>query len=58
MKYQVTLHNGQSFQITVDSEDFSSILTEQLNSNTIYFINLGGCVVHKNAVLTVLPIHE
>lgn len=58
MKYQVTLHNGQGFQITVPSAETVEELTAQLNDRNTSFVNLGGCIVHKNTVATVLPIEE
>lgn len=58
MEYQVTLHNGQGFNITVASEGAIDALTIQLNDRNTSFVNLGGCVVHKNTVATILPIKE
>jgi len=58
MEYQVTLHNGQGFNITVASETAIDALTIQLNDRNTSFVNLGGCVVHKNTVATILPIKE
>lgn len=58
MKYQVTLHNGQNFVITVPGEETINELTIQLNERNTSFINLGGCIVHKNTVATILPIKE
>jgi len=58
MQYQVTLHNGQGFNITVASEKTIDELTIQLNDRNTSFVNLGGCVVHKNTVATILPIKE
>ena len=58
MEYQVTLHNGQGFNITVASENAIDSLTVQLNDRNTSFVNLGGCVVHKNTVATILPIKE
>ena len=58
MEYQVTLHNGQGFNITVVDEKAIDTLTIQLNDRNTSFVNLGGCVVHKNTVATILPIKE
>jgi len=58
MEYQVTLHNGQGFMITVSDEKAIDTLTVQLNDRNTSFVNLGGCVVHKNTVATILPIKE
>jgi len=58
MQYQVTLHNGQGFKITVASENASEELTRNLNNRETLFINLGGCIVQKNTVATILPVIE
>ena len=56
MEYQVTLHNGQGFNITVGDEKAIDALTILLNDRGTTFVNLGGCVVHKNTVATILPV--
>ena len=58
MEYKVTLHNGQGFNITVKDGQTIEALTIQLNDRATSFVNLGGCVVHKNTVATILPIKE
>jgi len=56
MEYQVTLHNGQGFNIKVEKTETIDVLTTQLNDRNTSFVNLGGCIVHKNTVATILPI--
>lgn len=56
MSYRVTLHNGQFFSITVEGENPADELTKSLNNRETTFINLGGCVVQKNTVATILPV--
>ncbi|WP_431030063.1 hypothetical protein [Lysinibacillus sp. LZ02] len=58
MQYRVTLHNGQGFNIIVSGENASEELTKNLNSRETIFINLGGCIVQKNTVATVLPVEQ
>ena len=58
MKYQVTLTNGQSFQIRTDDFEFPQKATTALNNYNEPFINLGGCVVSSKTVDTILPIQE
>lgn len=58
MRYQVTLHNGQGFIITLSGENPVDVLTDTLNQRETVFINLGGCIVQKNTVATILPIQE
>lgn len=55
MQYRVTLHNGQFFSITVAGDNPAEELTKSLNNRETTFINLGGCVVQKNTVATILP---
>jgi len=58
MEYQVTLHNGQGFNITVEGKETIEALTTQLNDRATSFVNLGGCIVQKNTVATILPVKE
>lgn len=58
MEYKVTLHNGQGFNITVSDENTIEIIASNLNNRETSFVNLGGCIVHKNTVATILPIQE
>ncbi len=58
MEYKVTLHNGQGFNITVGDVNVIETITSNLNNRETAFVNLGGCIVHKNTVATILPIPE
>ena len=58
MQYQVTLHNGQFFNITISGDNPAEKLTVDLNSRDTLFINLGGCIVQKNTVATILPVEN
>lgn len=58
MEYRVTLHNGQFFNIQLQDTNLINNIEKVLNNRETLFVNLGGCIVHKNTVATILPVGE
>lgn len=57
MDYQVQLNNGQAITLNgaiFDAESF----TESLNNREINFVNLGGAVINKHIIISIIPLTE
>ncbi len=55
MNYQVQLNNGQA--INLENAEFdASAFTTTLNDQKINFVNIGGAIINKHIIISVLPI--
>lgn len=55
MDYQVQLNNGQAINLTnaqFDAEAFTSTLNDQ----KITFVNIGGYILNKHIIVSVVPV--
>ena len=55
MNYQVQLNNGQAINLT-NAEFDASVFTATLNDHKISFVNIGGAIINKNIIVSVLPV--
>lgn len=54
MDYQVQLNNGQA--ITLKNAEFNvEAFTTTLNEQKINFVNIGGAIINKHIIVSVLP---
>ncbi|MEK5432600.1 hypothetical protein MKY88_17165 [Lysinibacillus sp. FSL R7-0073] len=55
MNYQVQLNNGQA--INLENAEFdASAFTATLNDQKISFVNIGGAIINKHIIISVLPV--
>lgn len=54
MDYQVQLNNGQAINLT-NAEFDTSAFTATLNDQKINFVNIGGAIINKHIIVSVLP---
>lgn len=55
MNYQVQLNNGQAINLT-NAEFDTSAFTATLNDQKINFVNIGGAIINKHIIISVLPV--
>ena len=53
MDYQVQLNNGQAINLT-NAEFDTSAFTATLNDQKINFVNIGGAIINKHIIVSVL----
>ncbi|MEY2355909.1 hypothetical protein [Lysinibacillus capsici] len=57
MDYQVLLNNGQV--INLKNAEFDTIaFTATLNDQKINFVNIGGYILNKHIIVSVVPVTE
>lgn len=54
MNYQVQLNNGQTINLTNAEFDVATF-TATLNDQKINFVNIGGAIINKHIIISVLP---
>ncbi|MFJ7951273.1 hypothetical protein ACIQZG_07070 [Lysinibacillus sp. NPDC096418] len=54
MDYQVQLNNGQAINLKKAEFD-ATAFTETLNDQKINFVNIGGAIINKHIIVSVLP---
>jgi len=54
MDYQVLLNNGQTINLK-NAEFDSTAFTATLNDQKITFVNIGGAIINKHIIVSVLP---
>lgn len=54
MDYQVQLNNGQAINLTNAEFDVATF-TATLNDQKINFVNIGGAIINKHIIISVLP---
>lgn len=52
--YQVQLNNGQVINLT-NAEFDADVFTATLNNQSITFVNIGGAIINKHIIVSVLP---
>lgn len=55
MDYQVQLNNGQAINLT-NAEFDATTFTTTLNDQKINFVNIGGAIINKHIIISVLPV--
>ncbi|WP_421927394.1 hypothetical protein [Lysinibacillus capsici] len=55
MDYQVQLNNGQSINLT-NAEFDATAFTATLNDQKINFVNIGGAIINKHIIISVVPV--
>lgn len=55
MNYQVQLNNGQAINLTNAEFDVAAF-TATLNDQKINFVNIGGAIINKHIIVSVLPV--
>lgn len=55
MNYQVQLNNGQVIGLT-NAEFDANAFTNALNDPKNNFVNLGGAIVNKHIILSIVPV--
>lgn len=55
MNYQVQLNNGQTITLT-NTEFNADAFTATLNDQKINFVNIGGAIINKHIIISVLPL--
>ncbi|WP_312130140.1 hypothetical protein [Lysinibacillus capsici] len=55
MDYQVQLNNGQAINLTNAEFDVAAF-TATLNDQKINFVNIGGAIINKHIINSVLPV--
>ncbi|HBJ00299.1 MAG TPA: hypothetical protein DDY89_04370 [Lysinibacillus sp.] len=55
MNYQVQLNNGHAINLT-NAEFDATAFTATLNDQKINFVNIGGAIINKHIIISVLPI--
>lgn len=55
MDYQVQLNNGQVINLT-NAEFDATAFTATLNDQKINFVNIGGAIINKHIIISVLPV--
>lgn len=54
MDYQVQLNNGQAIHLK-NAEFDATAFTATLNDQKISFVNIGGAIINKHIIVSVLP---
>lgn len=54
MNYQVQLNNGQTINLT-NAEFDATAFTTILNDQKVNFVNIGGAIINKHIIVSVLP---
>lgn len=57
MDYQVQLNNGQAINLT-NAEFDATAFTATLNDQKINFVNIGGAIINKHIIISVLPVSD
>ncbi|RDV27110.1 hypothetical protein [Lysinibacillus capsici] len=57
MNYQVQLNNGQAINLTNAEFDVAAF-TATLNDQKINFVNIGGAIINKHIIISVLPVAD
>lgn len=57
MDYQVQLNNGQVIDLK-NAEIKAAEFTATLNEQKITFVNLGGAVINKHLIASVIPVTQ
>ncbi|MEY2354789.1 hypothetical protein [Lysinibacillus capsici] len=57
MDYQVQLNNGQAINLT-NAEFDATAFTTTLNDQKINFVNIGGAIINKHIIISVLPVSD
>ena len=55
MNYQVQLNNGQIINLT-NAEFDANTFTNALNDQKTNFVNVGGAIVNKHIILSIVPV--
>lgn len=55
MDYQVQLNNGQAINLQNAEFDVAAF-TATLNDQKINFVNIGGAIINKHIIISVLPV--
>lgn len=55
MDYQVLLNNGQAINLQNAEFDIATF-TATLNDQKINFVNIGGAIINKHIIISVLPV--
>lgn len=55
MNYQVQLNNGQTINLT-NAEFDAATFTATLNDQKVNFVNIGGAIINKHIIVSVLPV--
>lgn len=55
MDYQVQLNNGQAINLQNAEFDVAAF-TATLNDQKINFVNIGGAIINKHIIVSVLPV--
>lgn len=54
MDYQVQLNNGKAINLT-NAEFDAAVFTATLNDQKVNFVNIGGAIINKHIIVSVLP---
>jgi hypothetical protein len=54
MDYQIQLDNGQAINLK-NAEFNADAFTAKLNDQKINFLNIGGAIINKRIIISVLP---
>ena len=57
MDYQVQLNNGKAINLK-NAEFDATAFTQTLNDQKINFVNIGGAIINKHIIISVLPLDE
>lgn len=55
MDYQVQLNNGQAINLK-NAEFDATAFTATLNDQKVNFVNVGGAIINKHIIISVLPV--
>ncbi|QGG51617.1 hypothetical protein [Lysinibacillus pakistanensis] len=55
MDYQVQLNNGKAINLK-NAEFDTTVFTQTLNDQKINFVNMGGAIINKHIIVSVLPV--
>ncbi|MEY9980064.1 hypothetical protein [Lysinibacillus sp. RC79] len=55
MDYQVQLNNGQAIKLKNAEFDVTAF-TATLNDQKIGFVNIGGAIINKHIIVSVIPV--
>lgn len=57
MYYQVQLNNGQAINLK-NAEFDATAFTATLNEQKINFVNIGGAIINKHIIVSVIPVES
>ena len=57
MDYQVQLNNNKAINLK-NAEFDATAFTQTLNDSKINFVNIGGAIINKHIIISVLPVDE